>query len=643
MNIVEIIPIARTTKAETLSYFTAENPPIGAIVDVPLRSKIIHGIVAAVRPAADMKADLKNAEFALKKIEKVKARQFLSPALMAAALAEADYAATTLGAALKAMVHESIFAESEKLIIMIQGEPRNHAIYALQGDDDERYGAYRSMIREGFARKKSLLFLAPTSEEAGYLKSVLEKGIEKYIFILHSGMTARKIRETWNAAAEERHPVVVVATGPFMFFMRSDLETMVIERESLRGWKSLRRPYLDLRHAAETYAEKAGLRLFIGDIAVRLETSRRVKKGEIDAGSPWKSRSVSSARDLVIDMKKYKDTYRGNASFRILSEETESLIRKTREENAHMIIVAARKGVAPTTVCADCQTLVTCTNCGAPVVLHEAKQARKREPGNSPPDDAVSTYFLCHHCGERRSSEEYCKNCGSWKLATVGIGIDLVKKKIVDAFPGTKVFELNSEAAPTTTKIHDTIEKFKATPGSILLGTELLATYFHDRVPYAAVITLDSLLSLPDFRITERLFSFLIRLRSLTERDFVIQTRRPEEATFEFAAKGNITDFVRHALVERKQFGWPPYSLLIKLSIEGRREDIARDMETLRGLVAPHEIEVFPSFTAGARGTSFLHGLIRLQPSAWPDAELLAKLRSLSPSVSINVDPEGLL
>jgi primosomal protein N' len=679
MNILEIIPIARSTKIETLSYFTSENPPLGAIVDVPLRGKTVHGIVAAVQPAASMKADLKTASFSLKKIEKVKARNFLSPTLIAAAREEADYAGASLGAILKAMVHENIFAEADKLEIQskeqklnnknedkrkifnknnqgsiindtsegtndnvppsqnVQSTPdksaysprtNSNTVHVLQGDDDERYGVYRSMIRQEFAQKKSLLFLAPTVEESSYVKSVLEKGIEKYIFIIHQGMTAKKIRETWNRAVEEKHPIVMIATGGFMTFYRADLETIIIERESMRGWKSQRRPYLDLRHAIETYAKKSGLKLFIGDLAVRLETSRRQDQGEIEAGSLFKARSISTAHDTVIDMKQYKGRSAAGG-FRILSELAETLIKKAIEENAHMIVIAARKGLAPSTVCGDCHTIVVCTACGAPVVLHESADG--------------STYFLCHHCGERRSTEEYCKNCGSWKLGTVGIGIDLARKKIADLFPGIKIFQLDSDNAPTPKKIRETIEKFKETPGSILLGTEMLVNYFHDKVPYAAVVTLDSLLSLPDFRISERIFYMLLRLRALTERELVIQTRKPEDKTFEFAAKGNITDFVRYSLDERKQFNWPPYSTLIKLSIEGKRDAIAAEMEKIKGFIAPIEIDIFPSFTAGARGNSLLHGIIRLQTGSLPNIELLEKLRSLPPSVSINIDPESLL
>ena len=40
---------------------------------------------------------------------------FLPPVLIEAAKEEADYAAASLGATIKAMVHESIFSESDKL------------------------------------------------------------------------------------------------------------------------------------------------------------------------------------------------------------------------------------------------------------------------------------------------------------------------------------------------------------------------------------------------------------------------------------------------------------------------------------------------------------------------------------------------
>ena len=143
-----------------------------------------------------------------------------------------------------------------------------------------------------------------------------------------------------------------------MAFVRSDLDTLVIERESMRGWKSQRRPYIDLRHAIETYVRKTGRKLYIGDLTVRLETSRRQDQGEIEAGSLFKARSISTAHDTVIDMKQYK----GGTSFRIFSELAETFMKKTVEENTHMVVIAARKGLAPSTVCGDCHSIVVCNS-----------------------------------------------------------------------------------------------------------------------------------------------------------------------------------------------------------------------------------------------------------------------------------------
>jgi primosomal protein N' len=64
--------------------------------------------------------------------------------------------------------------------------------------------------------------------------------------------------------------------------------------------------------------------------------------------------------------------------------------------------------------------------------------------------------------------------------------------------------------------IHKTLEKFRAKPGSILLGTEMMLQYIHEKVENSVIISLDSLFSLPDFRIQEKILSMLITLRSHT-------------------------------------------------------------------------------------------------------------------------------
>lgn len=652
MYIIDVIPIAKGMGADTLSYFTSKEVTLGALVDVPLRSKTVEGIVVSVRRAEDAKADIKQAAFALRKIEKLSSSDFLSPEFMIAAGKAAEYYATSIGNVLDALIPDYVLKHAgkfkketkietggteaaEKKSATATSVPqliKTAEIFAVQSDDDERYGIWKSLIRQEFARKGSIIIVTPSAEDAAEAYERIEKGIEGYAFLLHGGMTSKQIIATWNTIMAEKHPVAIVMTGAFLLLDRRDVTTIVIEKENARGYKIQRRPYLDIRQVVEFIASARGLKLYLSDILLRAETLHREAEGIINAASSFKFRSLSTAEDKLVDMRTYKNA---RGSFKILSDDVEALITRSKNESEHMIIFATRRGVAPATVCGDCQNIVTCNTCSAPVVLHKV-----RKPGE---ETSEKSFFLCHHCGERRSTEEYCKTCGSWKLGTVGIGIELVEEKIRDKFPDITIFKIDADSTPTEKKAREVIDAFREKPGSILLGTEMMLSYIHEKAENAAIISVDSLLALPDFRIQEKILYTIVRLRAMTHKMLIVQTRKPDEKIFEYALKGNLIDFYRLTLDERKKYNYPPFSTLVKLTLEGDRDAIVSDMARVQDLLAPRTVDVFPAFTHTVKGNHILHGVIRLPRTEWPDRELIPKLRSLPPSVTIKVDPDSLL
>lgn len=637
MNIIEVIPISRGVGKETLSYFTSQEAPVGALVNISLRKKIVHGIVVSIKKAENMKSEIKSAGFAMKKIEGVKSTEFFTKEFMNTVREVAQYYASTEGAVMDVLVPEYILKNINKLKIpkrhigkkddKSEGKTRTLKIqekYAVQGNDDERYGTWKSLIRQEFAKKKSLLFIMPTVEDTRYSFEYMEKGIGAYAFMLHGSLTNKEIVETWNKIMRQKHPVAIIATGGFLSIPRIDIETIILEKENHKAYKVPRRPFLDIRQVAEILAEKKGIKMFMGDDLLRVETLYRENEGEIMEASPFKFRSLSTTQDTLIDMKKYKTP---DSNFKILSEETEQLIKRTKEKSEHMIILTTRRGVAGTTVCGDCQSIVLCNHCSTPVVLHKI--------GNR-------SFFMCHRCGERRSAEEYCKICNSWKLGVVGIGIDLVIEKIKDKFPDITVFKIDSD---TTGKISPriTVEKFMAKPGSLLIGTEMMLSYLHEKVENSAIVSLDSLFALPDFRIQEKILHMLIRMRSLTTKSLMVQTRKPDEKVFEYGLKGNMSDFYKGEIENRKKFNYPPFTILIKITLEGKKDKIIKEMEEAQNILDPFEVEVFPAFTHTVRGNYVLHGLLRIPHEEWPNKELVEKLCLLSPSIALKVDPETLL
>jgi primosomal protein N' (replication factor Y) len=510
-------------------------------------------------------------------------------------------------------------------------------IFAIQGDDTDRMSSWRSLIRQEFASKRSIVIYVPTIEDCNRIFSAMEKGIEGYIFSLNSDLTSKKLISIWKTIAEIDHPIVVVATGSFPLLPRADVNTVIIEKENGRGWISQKAPYLDMRHAIETIAKHNKQMIYLADSILRLETLNAVENETIEEGSPFKWRSVSLARDSLIDMRPPKDsvkvsiaTEKKEPRFKIISNELESLIKTLGEENTQLFIFANRRGLSPVTVCDDCGNIVMCKQCKATVVLHTSEETGKN-------------FFMCHICGDRRSAEEDCLTCGSWRLTPLGIGIDRVYEEIRSCFKDVEIIKIDSDTTKTDKEVREAIEKFKSKPGSILLGTELAIQNFGDKVDHVAIVSLDSLFSLPDFRIQEKIMYTLVRLRAQATRSILVQTRKAEQKVFEYGLKGNLSDFYRTAVDERKQFDYPPFSTLVKITIEGKKDEIANTMADVAKFLEPHDIDIFPAFTATVRGKSIIHGLLKIATHAWPDPDLSKKLRSLPPNVMVKVNPESLL
>lgn len=641
MTIIEVIPIAKGVGVESLSYFTSLTIARGSLVKVPLRSKMVPALVIAVHRAEDMRSELRNANFSLKKIEGTVTGTFLTDEWFEIVSSLANYYATTTGAMLHALIPQSLLVTASKNPSALRkpfgtqenGESIAHHSFTpqftgevLQGADADRYSAYRSHIRQEFAHKSSVFIMTPTHEDARRTYDELVKGLEGYIFMLTSATSPKELVRLWTTATDLLHPIVIVGTGQFLSIPRKDIKTIIIERENSRHYTLQHRPFIDMRVYAEMFARSQKIKLFVSDTVVRIETLHRIHTGDFTEGVPFSLRALSSAEDILIDMRNEQSS--GKKTFKVLSETAIQYLVATKEKSERMIILATRRGLSPSVVCGDCHNIVMCTACSTPIVLHSSNKG---------------SFFMCHRCGERRNADEACSVCGGWKLGTVGIGIDMVVQKIHDEVKNIRIFKIDSDTTKTESAIKNALAKFYDTPSSVLIGTEMMLPYIRQTVEHSIVASIDSLLSLPDFRIHEKILATLTRLRSYTTRTFIIQTRTPKDSIFDYARKGNLIDFYKSHIEDRKRFNYPPFSILIKITIEGERTKISAEMQGIQNLLSPFSVEVFPAFTHTVKGKYVLHGLITLPRSEWPNDELITRLKNLPQHITIKIDPDSLL
>ena len=620
--LVEVVILAKGPGG-TLSYFSTTKIAPGTFVKVPFRTSEAVGIALSTKEVRQEKLSLRQADFALRKIRQA---DILPAALggntIKAASASARFYAATLSAVLSTLLPK-VLVEHAKHVFPIEPVGRKHRerreALTMQMEASERFGQYRTLVRQAFAKKESVMLVVPTHADGLRTREALATGIAEFVHLW--SLEEKEAVQIWQKALHDAHPVLFITTPAGLAFPRQDVNTVILERENSRAYRTLARPFIDFRFVAEALAKEKGARFVAGDSMLSLERLWREKRAieaqgllEEDSLIRWR---VPGAPARLIDARSRAND---DGKFEIFSPELKDFIRsviapgeeKDPVRGSGIFLFGARRGLAPSTVCADCGTLLTCPNCGAPVVLHEKKA---RLPG-----PARETLYLCHACGHTRESLTLCPNCQSWRLVPLGIGTEEILRKAREHFPHVKVAILDKDHAPTDPKAKKIAKEFKD-HGGILVGTEL-AFYYLEYVANATVVSLDALFSLPDFHANERIFYLVLRLKEATRGTLLVQTKNVGKQLLAWAAQGNILDFYQSEIAEREALLYPPFSIFIK--IEGPR-DVRTEFEKWRPDVIKHSL------------------IIRLSRDAWPDPALLEKLLLLGPEFSVKVDPESIM
>ena len=633
MNIVTVIPISKGINKETLTYFTKNEVVLGGIVKIPLRKKIIYGLIVDKKDVSQMKSEIKSLPYSIKKVEEMQSGAFLTNSFTEAIKKMADYNATSIGSVLFSLIPKYILEENNRFILNETTDLKDtfNETVLLQCDSEERFATYKSLVREEFAKNHSVYFCIPTIEDLNSAKVLLERGIENFTYVLHSGLSKKEMLETWQKICEEKHPVLIIGTGSFLSIPKNNIGTIILEKESSRSYKMQTRPFLDIRNVAETLAREMKIRLVLGDMFLRSETLWEEKNGKYSPLSPLKFRSLSSANCELVDMRTPQDMK--SKDFRIIGDKLTKIIENNIKNNEHIFLFCSRKGLAPSTVCSDCGTTVSCTNCHMPVVLY----GKKNDPGGA------KNIFICNHCGEKYDTKILCSHCGGWRLTSLGIGIERVDEEIEKLFPNAKIFIFDKEHITTQKKAEKIRDLFYNSPGSICIGTEMALSYLKYKIENTAVVTLDSYFSIPDFQISEKVFHILLETRHLSTQNFLIQTRQEDTKIFDYALKGNLMDFYRNEMEERKSLGYPPFNTYIKITLQGDKNSVRKEMEKIKEFFLPFKLQIFDAFIKKIKNKHVVHGLVYLEKGAWPDKNLLEKLKQLPPQFSIRIDPGSLL
>jgi primosomal protein N' (replication factor Y) len=195
------------------------------------------------------------------------------------------------------------------------------------------------------------------------------------------------------------------------------------------------------------------------------------------------------------------------------------------------------------------------------------------------PYDRDTRTIVCRICGQAAPAPSVCPRCGGVALRWIGAGTERVEEVARHLFPALAIARLDRE----TERHFDRIAAdFASGRIRLLVGTQLLLRARSVRPSLFGVVDADLPLFLPDFRAAERALQQLRTLSSLVSDDpgaeAMFQTRAPDHPVISAVARGNDEQVYAQELEVRREFGYPPFTVLAALLAVGSDRAAAWDL-----------------------------------------------------------------
>jgi primosomal protein N' (replication factor Y) len=307
-----------------------------------------------------------------------------------------------------------------------------------------------------------------------------------------------------------------------------------------------------------------------------------------DTNTPGDSASVK-----IVDMK-------GLYGRPILSDQLKSSIANRISRGDRVLLFVNKRGFSNSIICQDCGYSFRCPDCALSMTYYKGLKK-----------------LSCNYCNKSAGAPETCLDCGSSRLTEVGIGTERVEEEVRKKFPSAKVVRQDKDtikrsrsqavkgSGPRT--LEPANPGTLSEEGEIVIGTDIVLRSPANR-PFAlvGVISADTGLHLPDFRISHRVYKLLRGLIDLAGNgEVIIQTHNPCHHAIEAVSDPSNMGLDRFYLKEigfRKELGYPPFSAMAIITLEGDNLDRCVDRSKRLGKILNRNLDKGTELLGPARG-----------------------------------------
>jgi primosomal protein N' (replication factor Y) len=449
---------------------------------------------------------------------------------------------------------------------------------------------------------------------------------------MHSNLTPAARRKAWQHILAQQAPHIVIGPRSALFTPLHNIGLIVIDEAHDQAYKQEQTPYYQASRVAAKLAELHHAQLVLGTATPPITDYYTFyeKKLPIIPMTSSAIESIHAEPSIVIVDQKDRGLFTRSPW---LSTPLIAAIEENINSGEQSLIFLNRRGTARVVLCQACGWQALCPRCDLPLTYHG------------------DTHLLqCHTCGFHQPAFSGCPDCDSPEIIFKSIGTKSLIDELHRLFPDARLLRLDSDNTKSES-LGSNYGSIHSGEVDIIVGTQMIAKGLDlPLLNLVGIVAADTSLSFPDYTSEERTYQLISQVKGRVGRGhragrIILQTYQPESPTLATALRSDYLAFYQTQLLERKQFGFPPFYFMLKLtcdrassrSAQKAAEDLAAQLrKTVSGIEI---IGPSPSYSEKRNNRYYWQLIIKAKQRA----HLIEVIHHLPANWSYDIDPSHLL
>lgn len=423
---------------------------------------------------------------------------------------------------------------------------------------------YIQLIEEYIKLGKQVLYLLPEIALTSQIIRRLQLYFGNKIGIYHSKFNANERVEIWNKVKNGEMKAVLGARSSLLLPF-CNLGFIIADEEHDGSYKQHDpAPRYHARDSAIYYAGLFQAKVLLGSATPSIESYYNCQQEKYSLVNL--SERFGDAELPKMELADFKNRVETPNGITVFTETMLKSMEKTLQENKQIILFQNRRGYSPYLICDTCGWIPHCEHCDVTLTYHKSKHK-----------------LSCHYCGSTYPVVSSCAACGSHHFIQKNFGTEKIEEQVLEFFPDAKVARMDYDSVKGKNAHDALIKQFEQQRIDILVGTQMVVKGLDfEHVNLVGIVDADGILNFTDFRVNERAFQLMEQVsgragRKNADGKVIIQVSNLKHPILQFVKAHNYFELYTFEIDNRKQFGYPPFTRLIRINFKHKEKHLAEE------------------------------------------------------------------